>query len=289
LKEWAVTINGNHWDSDAWNFDNITVNIDGLPYGTHTVELTLWDVDQDNVTDTVIVHVYDGTPPEISNTPNGEAFSTGTGQTLNWDVSDLHPDTYTAYFVVEDEDNVAWDTGSWTTGVLEISIDGMDPGEHTLIMEIADIDGNTAVDEDLLMVYEDSVDPELNSPDDITYTEGDTGNTIVWEAADNHPASFEVTYNGSIFAEGEWGGSRIVLNVDGLTNGTHSFQLTIYDGSGNSATDSVDVTVVLATPEAPPPPPPIDMGMVLLVLGGIGAIAVVIIVIYALKKKRTPY
>jgi parallel beta-helix repeat protein len=285
LKNWVATIDGEVWASDAWNFDNITVNIDGLSYGTHTVELTLWDVDQNNVTDTVIVHVFDDTPPVISNTPNGEAFSTATSQTLSWEVSDLHPDTYTAYL-----DGEEWTTGTWTTGVLETSIDGLTPGEHALVMEIADIDGNTAFDTVLIMVYEDLDNPIVNSPDDFTYTLGDTGNVIEWVPSDDHPSWFEVTYGGSILADGEWAGSRVALNVDGLTNGTHSFRLTVYDGTGNSADDTVIVTVVLPTPDATPPPPPFDLGMIGLVVAVVGGAAIIIvIVIIALKKKKTPY
>jgi parallel beta-helix repeat protein len=285
LKNWIVSINGEEWASAAWNFHNITVNIDGLQYGTHTVDITLWDVDLNNVTDTVIVHVFDDTPPEISNTPNGEAFSTATGQILSWDVSDLHPDTYTVYL-----DGEEWTTGTWTTGVLEISIDGMTPGEHSLVMEIRDIDGNPASDTVLLMIYEDLDNPIVDSPDDITYTLGDTGNVIIWESQDDHPASFQVAYGGSVFTEGDWAGSRVTVNVDGLNNGTHTFTLMVFDGTGNSATDAVRVTVLLPTPDATPPPPPLDLGIIGLVVAVIGGVAViVVVVIIALKKKRTPY
>ncbi|MFW9849235.1 MAG: right-handed parallel beta-helix repeat-containing protein [Candidatus Thorarchaeota archaeon] len=289
LKEWAVTIDGDPWDSDAWNFDNITVNIDGLSYGTYTVVVTLWDVDLNSVTDTVILHVFDGTHPTISNTPNTVAFTTGTGQTLSWEVSDLHPDTYTAYL-----DGEEWDTGSWSNGVLEINIDGMDEGEHSLLMEIADIDGNIAFDPVLIRVIVDTDDPVIDSPADITYILGETGNAIVWTATDANPDSYEITAPGGGMTElgiasGNWYGARVTLNVDGLGNGTHSFTLTVFDGAGNSASDTVVVTVMLPTPEEPEPLPPLDLGMIILVLGVIGAVAVVIIVIYAVKKKRTPY
>ena len=284
LKNWVVTIDGGAWVADAWNFDNITVNIDGLPYGTHTLVITLWDVDLNDVTDTVLIHVFDGTPPEISNTPNGEVFVQGTGQTLSWEVSDLHPDTYTAYL-----DGEVWDTGSWTSDALEISVDGMLEGEHSLLMVVSDIDGNIAQDQVLLRVTSDDVDPVVDSPDDFTYVLGDTGNVIVWEPSDEHPSLYNIGYYSSIIVEEEWAGSRLVLNVDGLTNGTHSFYLTVFDGAGNTAEDAVVVTVVLPTPETPPPPPPVDLGFIGLVVAVIGVAAVVVVVIVLFLKKRKPY
>ncbi|MFW9848947.1 MAG: right-handed parallel beta-helix repeat-containing protein, partial [Candidatus Thorarchaeota archaeon] len=57
LRDWAVTIDGGAWEADAWNFVDITVNVDGLAYGDHTVVVTVWDIHDNSATDTVIVHV----------------------------------------------------------------------------------------------------------------------------------------------------------------------------------------------------------------------------------------
>jgi parallel beta-helix repeat protein len=280
LRDWKVNIDGSLWKGDAWNFNNVAVNVDGLAYGTHTVVITLWDVNQHSVQDTVLVHVYDGTPPTISNTPNTEAFVTGSGQTLSWKVSDLHPATYSVFL-----DGDAWKSGSWTTGILQINIDGMTEGEHTLVMTIFDLDGNQASDSVTVVVINDQVSPTINSPADFSYTAGTTGNVIVWNASDQYPSHYQVTYNGSVFAEGSWAGSRIVVNVDGLAPGSYTFQITVYDGASNSAQDSVTVTVVQAATQTQPPAP-LDIGTLLLIAGVAGAIVVVIVVVYFLKKRR---
>ncbi len=280
LRNWQVKIDGSVWDGDAWNYADIVVNIDGLSYGTHTVVITLWDVDQNSVQDTVLVHVFDGTPPTISHTPNTEAFVTGSGQTISWKVSDLHPATYTAFL-----DGDVWASGSWTTGTLTINIDGMTAGEHTLVMFIFDIDGNRAHDSVILTVINDQVSPTISSPADFSYYVGSTGNVIVWNATDQYPSHYQVTSNGTVYTEGTWGGSRIIVNVDGFAPGTHTFQITVYDGAGNSAQDSVTVTVLQATTQ-PQPPTPLDIGTILLIAGVAGAIVVVIAVAYFLKKRR---
>jgi parallel beta-helix repeat protein len=278
LKEWEATIDGSFWDADAWNYDSVTVNIDGLDYGTHTVVVTVRDMDLNTVTDTVLVHVYDGTAPKISNTANTVAFVDGTGQTLSWEVSDLHPDTYTAYL-----DGEEWDSGSWTTGTLNVNIDGMTEGEHAFKVVIKDMDGNAAYDTVTILVVDDDVSPTIDSPQDVTYRYGSTNNRIVWTPSDKYPDWFEVAYNSSILVEGSWGGARILVNVDGLDVGSHEFTITVYDGSGNSISDSVTVTVLPAGDGGAAVP--LDLGAVMLIVAGVAAVAVVVVVIWMLRKQ----
>ncbi|MFW9979853.1 MAG: right-handed parallel beta-helix repeat-containing protein, partial [Candidatus Thorarchaeota archaeon] len=281
LRDWEVEIDGSLWSEDAWNYTSIKINVDGLPYGIHEVIVTLWDVDQNSVEDTVLIHVFDGTAPYISNTPNAWVFVGGSGQTLSWKVSDLHPDNYIVYV-----DEVEWDSGGWTSGNLVVNVDGMTEGEHTLITIIYDIDGNTAQDVVQILCIDDDVDPTIDSPDDFSYYRGETGNVITWIAEDEYPSHLVVSYNGTTYVESPWGGSRVLVNVDGLTIGTHTFAITVYDGSGNSASDSVTITVLRVIPEITPPPP-LDVGLILLVAGIAGAAIVIVVVVLFLKKKQT--
>jgi parallel beta-helix repeat protein len=284
LSHWTVTIDGGDWASDTWNFDNVTVNVDGLAYGTYTVFITLWDIHDNFVNDTVIVHVFDDTPPVISNVPNMIAFVDATDQVLSWYVEDLNPDTYTVYL-----DDEIYATGTWANNTLEFNIDDIPEGEHVLVMEIADIDGNIAQDPVEINVILDDVNPIVDSPADITYEVGTTGNVIVWSVSDDYPATFIVFTNDSTIAQGDWAGARISVSVDGLAVGEYRFQLTVTDGSGNTAEDFVNVIVTAIVPEAPPPPPPIDLGFIGLVIATIGGMAVVIVVIVIFLKKRKPY
>ncbi|MFO7836643.1 MAG: right-handed parallel beta-helix repeat-containing protein [Candidatus Thorarchaeota archaeon] len=280
LSDWSVTIDGDTWDSNAYNYDNITVNVDGLEYGTHTAVLTVWDTEDNSASDTVLIHVYDGTKPTISNTPNTEAFVDGSEQTLSWKVSDLHPDTYTAY--LDDEE---WDSGSWSTGTLEINIDGMSEGEHTLKTVIRDIDGNRASDTVIVLVIDDDASPTIDSPADMAFIEGTTNNRVVWNPTDEYPDRFEVISNDSVLVEGSWGGSRIVVTVDNLEVGTHSLTLTVYDKSGNSVSDSVEVQVI---PVSLPPEqaPEIPWMMIAIAAAGVGVV-VVIGALFYMRKERT--
>ncbi|MDF1540929.1 MAG: hypothetical protein P1Q69_18680, partial [Candidatus Thorarchaeota archaeon] len=280
LRDWIVTIDSQTWDSGAWNFENVTVNIDGLAYGTHIVFITVWDIDTNFVTDTVIVHVYDDTPPEIDGPPNAEFYVDATGQTVEWIVSDLNPDTY-----VLTVDDVEFRSGTWSTGVISIDVDEIEEGEHTLVMTIYDVDSNSATDTVLILVIADTEDPTIDSPADLVYLEGTTGNAIVWTPRDDNPDSYQIVSNGTTLKTDDWSGSRIAFDVDGLAPGVYLYTVTVYDTSGNFATDSVNVTV---TPVIPLDEPVIvDWLLIIIVVVVIGAVVVVIAIIYFMKKRTS--
>ncbi|MFW9921123.1 MAG: nitrous oxide reductase family maturation protein NosD, partial [Candidatus Thorarchaeota archaeon] len=278
LRDWVVEIDSSEWDSGIWNFNNVNVSIDGLSYGTHTVFVTVWDVDTNFVTDTVIVHVFDDTPPEIDGPANQWLFVDATGQEIDWEVFDLNPADY-----VLTVDGVEFDTGSWDSGILSLDVDDIDEGEHVLVLTIYDVDGNSASDTVLVRVIDDNVNPTIVDPDDIIYTEGTTGNNIVWDAEDAYPASFEVRYNNTVLYSGSWGGARIIVNVDGLTPGIYEYELRVYDMSNNMATSTVNVTVIPVVPVEPPLI--IDWFLVAVIGAVIGGAIVVIVIVYYMRKR----
>ncbi|TFH07786.1 MAG: right-handed parallel beta-helix repeat-containing protein, partial [Candidatus Thorarchaeota archaeon] len=278
LRDWEVTIDGVLWASDAWNFVDITVNIDDLAYGTHVAVVTVWDIHSNSVTDTVYIHVFDGTDPTINGPANTLAYVDGTGQSLTWAVYDLHPGQYKVLI-----DDVVTASGTWTPGTLSASIDGLTAGVRVVQMWIYDLDGNSVSDGVLVEVVDDNTVPTIDHPDDITYVERTTGNSIIWTPVDMYPASYQVSYNGSTLATGEWAGSRVVANVDGLQVGTHVIRLTVYDGSGLSIYDEVSVTVTAIETEEPLP---VFDPTLLIIVGAIAGAAIVVVVIIIFLKKK---
>ncbi|MGY5881202.1 MAG: hypothetical protein RTV31_13180, partial [Candidatus Thorarchaeota archaeon] len=132
-------------------------------------------------------------------------------------------------------------------------------------------------------VIDDNTTPTIDSPDDIAYVEGTIGNSIIWTPSDMYPASYQVSYNGSALASGDWGGARVAANVDGLPVGTHVIRLTVYDGSGLSVYDEVSVTVTAIEPEEPVP---VFDPTLLIIIGAIAGAAVIIVVIIIILKKK---
>ncbi|MDF1540468.1 MAG: NosD domain-containing protein, partial [Candidatus Thorarchaeota archaeon] len=280
LRDWVVTVDDDTWDSGIWNFDNITVNLDALPYGDYEVNITVWDVDLNTVSDTVYLVVYDDTPPEIDAPANAEFYVDADGQTLEWLVSDLNPTTYTVTIGI-----MEYDSGTWTAGTLVIDADDIAEGEHEVQLTIFDIDGNSASANVTVLVILDDDAPSINSPEDRIYIEGTTRNIIEWAPSDDHPDYYEVSFNETTVSSASWGGSRITYNVDGLSPGTYEFQLTVYDKSGLSANDIVNVTVIPL--QFTPPTEPLDWGTIILVGGVIAIIVVVVGITYYIRKKKT--
>ncbi len=92
--------------------------------------------------------------------------------------------------------------------------------------------------------------PNLNSPSDINYLEGDTGNSITWTATDDNLTTYTITRDGTHVDSGSYtSGESIIINVDGLSEGSYTYICTVSDADGNSDTDSVIVTVSPITTE----------------------------------------
>jgi len=281
LKNYAVTIDGELWDADAspeTSYAEITVNVDGLAYGDYLVEIVIWDINGNNVTNALTIHVFDDTPPEINTPPNIEAFVGATGQTITWAASDLNPGAYSLL-----QDDVEVETGTWTTGNITVNVDGLAAGVYAFRMVVYDLDSNPASDTVLVLVIADDESPTIDRPADITFVVGTTGNRIIWTPLDDNPSSFEIGSNSSVYASGSWAGSRIVLDLDGLAAGEYTFTILVYDGTGNSASDAVRVTVIAQEPVVTDVP--IDPGLILMVLGIVGGVIVVIVIIYIVKSK----
>ncbi len=92
--------------------------------------------------------------------------------------------------------------------------------------------------------------PEINSPDDISYLLGATGNNITWEVFDILPKSYNITFNGIIEDEGVWniGENEISISIDGLAEGTYTYVCYVYDLSNQWSSDEVMVTVTTTQP-----------------------------------------
>ena len=91
----------------------------------------------------------------------------------------------------------------------------------------------------------DSIFPEISSPEDIEFTQGETGHKIVWEVAESNPLSFEIRKSGMIYRQGGMTEELEIfeVNVDHLNPGTHVFTLSVTDAGGNVAEDEVIVHI----------------------------------------------
>ena len=290
LRNWSAFLDGAQWVSGIWNFNNITINIDGLPYGSHEIDLTVWDVYGNHVSDSVTVTVYDGTPPTISHEHDRIIFHNSPNQVIRWTAKDLHPNRYT---VLVDGSEFANGTWSFTTETIGVDFQTLSVGTHDITMTVIDIDGNTAFDGVKVVVIEDDTAPTIDHPDDVIMAEGTLGNVIIWTPVDDNPYEYSVMINGSTVETGPWMGGSIVISLDGLTVGVYEFELTAYDGAYNSVTDSVLVHVLPAgsaisnITTTTTPPAGLDPLIIILILAGGAGTVIIVVILYRIHKKRS--
>ena len=116
--------------------------------------------------------------------------------------------------------------------------------DYTFIMTVCDIGGNCVSDMVVMTVVDDTA-PDLNSPADITYNDGNTGNIITWVAGDRNPAYYHVSRDDRVYIfDTSWSNGSLIIDIDGLVGGIHTFIITVCNIGGNCVSDTVIVTVV---------------------------------------------
>jgi YD repeat-containing protein len=103
-------------------------------------------------------------------------------------------------------------------------------------------------------VIDQSLCLAVNSPEDIEYAEGETGNIITWipTGVDLIDPTYSIMRGTRVVKTGTWtSGRAISIDVDDLLEGDYSYQIILADGLGAEISDSVDVLVL--EPEADSP------------------------------------
>ena len=152
------------------------------------------------------------------------------------------------------------------------------------------IGGNNNLQAQLYIVEtaEDVTGPEITSPADVTYNEGTTGNTISWTATDSNPDEYRITRNGNFADSGTWiSSSPIIYNVDNLDAGSYVFVMTVSDDAGNSASDTVVVTVEVGGFPGGNDPTLSFMTPVLLSIVGLVALVAIFVIFQRRGKEQT--
>jgi hypothetical protein len=101
----------------------------------------------------------------------------------------------------------------------------------------------------ILVKVEDTILPDLSSPDDVEYIFGSSGNSITWTFTDRNPGTYEIILDGVLLKEGIWNetADSMTINIDGLEIGSYLLSIIIQDLGGNSVTDEVEVIVLSNT------------------------------------------
>jgi parallel beta-helix repeat protein len=132
---------------------------------------------------------------------------------------------------------------TWEGMSITASLDGLGLGVYNYTVRVNGSDGSWFEDT-VFVTVQDTTPPRIDSPEDIQYEKGISGNTITWNPVDESPSSYEVYRNETLVNSGQWNGSEIIVNVDGLDIGTYNYSIIVTDTSGQCASDRVIVSVI---------------------------------------------
>jgi C4-type Zn-finger protein len=215
--------------------------LSGIEVGTHYYTIVASNSTGYSLSNCLEIIVTDESAPSIDHPDDiivSEGYST---QAIKWSVSDAYPATYSIQCneseVVSEE---VWSNGNITFDIPE----GKTKGTYTYTIIIEDESGNNASDTVELTIADEST-PSITSPDDIIISEGYSTQSITWEANDAHPTIYSIQCNESeVVSEEAWSNGNITFDIpEGKTKGTYTYTIIIEDESGNSVSDTVELTV----------------------------------------------
>ncbi len=85
--------------------------------------------------------------------------------------------------------------------------------------------------------------PTIDSPSDATIELGVSGETIEWNPASYNPWTYSIERETVEVESGTWNGDAISYEIDESSPGVYTFEITVHDGAGYSASDIVVITV----------------------------------------------
>ncbi|RLI12025.1 hypothetical protein DRO33_03135, partial [Candidatus Bathyarchaeota archaeon] len=205
----------------------------GLTEGTHTIQLNATDAAGWTASVTITITI-DLTSPTVSITSPTEGAVLGSSDvTVQWSSSDNYGiDHYEIWLDGSLTDTVDAATTSYT-------LTGLSDGTHTAEIIAVDVAGNTA--SAVVHFTVDTTAPwiQITSPSDGA-TISVTTIRLVWVAGDNVAIDhYEVYVDGTLV----WTGTERTTLVQDLTSGTHTIQVTAIDTAGNTATDTITITI----------------------------------------------
>lgn len=224
--------------------------------------------------------------PALVQIMNIEYEAGSTGHLLNWTAFDMNPNSYVTYI-----DSAIVDSGDWIGPFIIIDVDGLVYGTHNITLFVNDTVGAFSVGSVFVTVV-DTTDPTIDGPENSSWAAEDTGNEISWIVYDFSPAYVSISIDGVFFELKQWNtsGETITVNLDHLTAGVHNITILAVDLAGNSAADSVTVTVLEATASTSTTTTSTGNTMIpteVLILGVVSTGVVLIIVLIIVRSKRT--
>jgi hypothetical protein len=223
--------------------DPIVYNLDQLGEGEYNVSIFVYDLDGNSANTTVQLTVQDTLHPEIVGMAEEFVQQEIVTSNITWYLIDFNPDYFWLYANGTEVIN-----GTWQSDVpIILSLYDMDLGLTNFTMEANDLYGHMSRSTIYVNVI-DTLEPLLNEPFDIFFTEGDLDHNLVWIAEDLNPGNWTLFENGINYQNGTWQ-SRIpiTINLDGYKWGRYNFTIFVHDFFNNTIVDIVIVDISLSS------------------------------------------
>ena len=137
---YVFEVDGHEFDTGSWTSGVLSLNVDDIDEGEHTLVITIYDVDGNYASDTVLVRVIkDSDAPTIQAANDITYIEGSTENVLVWHAADQYPDSYEISFngtMVKD--------GSWGGSSIVCNVDGLSPGTYEYTLRVYDKSGNSA-------------------------------------------------------------------------------------------------------------------------------------------------
>ncbi|MDF1539777.1 MAG: hypothetical protein P1Q69_12825 [Candidatus Thorarchaeota archaeon] len=233
--------------SGVWNStgEDISIVATGLSVGEYNYTAIFTDVGSNSISDSANVTVVDATNPTVSSPADLSYKQGATGNYINWTGSDLNPATYMVTI-----DSILTVSGLWNSSleIITASVDGLGDGVHTASITLYDESSNS-ISDSVTVTVSDGIAPLITQPENVTYIERKVGNWFSWLTTDAHPSDYVVYRDNEVLKSGPLNDTSetITLFIDGLSVGLHNYTLLVSDSVGNTATNTVWVTVIEST------------------------------------------
>lgn len=227
------------WENNTDVFHTLT----SLSQGIYNYTIYLFDGMDGYSQDSVTITILENPPPSLINSSDFAIFlDLQENKNLTWIPSDsvLLDATYNITL-----DGILVDEGNWASETnITLNLNGYSIGEYEFILNLDDGLGWTTQEARTVIINDL---PNIDSPSELQYYEGQSGNSLQWGILDNCIllGTYNITKEGTLIDSGEWINNSIIeLAVNGLSTGNHTYTLSIFDGYNGYAESKVNVTVL---------------------------------------------
>lgn len=168
-KSYTILVDDEVVESSLWSSSEIIYSLDSLSRRLYNFTLVIEDIAGRINKDTVFVTVSDETAPVIE--PIGAvSFEDNDPVWVLWQVYDLHPAWMSIYLNDSLQRNTTWNGD----GVF-IQLGFLDVGMYNLTLHLIDIDGNSAIDSVIVLVYSPRLTETTSTTTSVTTSNTTTG------------------------------------------------------------------------------------------------------------------